>query len=61
MNDIEQWRINDYILEDFNPHIGNAEDQDSQVFEGTLEGNDLLQPVGFSTHQYGSILDLVIK
>ena len=50
MSDIQQWRINNYILGDFNLHIGNAENQDTQVFEDTLETMGLVQHESFSTH-----------
>ena len=42
--------MHNYILGDFNLHIGNAEDKDTQVCEDTLKAIDLVQHVGFSTH-----------
>ena len=60
MSDRQQQRINNYILGDFNLHISNAEDQDTQVFEDTLKAMSLVQHVGSSTHQCGNILYLVI-
>ena len=39
-----------HILGDFNLHISNAEDQDTQVFEDTLEVMGLVLHVGSSTH-----------
>ena len=60
MSDIQQQRINNYILWEFNLHICNAEDQDTQVFEDTLKAMSLVQHVGFSTHWCDNILDLVI-
>ena len=36
ISDIQWWRMNNYILGDFNLHISNAEDQDTQVSEDTL-------------------------
>ena len=60
MSDIQPWRMNNYILGDFDLHICNAEDQDTQVFKDTLKAMGLVQYVGFSTHKCGNILDLVI-
>ena len=50
MSDIQEQRMNNYILGDFNLHNRNAEDQDTQVFEDTLKAMGLVQHVGFSTH-----------
>ena len=58
--DIQQQRMNNYILGDFHLHISNAEDHDTQIFEDTLKAMGLVQHVGFSTHQCRNILDLVI-
>ena len=60
MSDIQKQRMNNYIPGDFNLHICYAEDKDTQVFEDTLEAVGLVQYVGFSTHQCGNILDLII-
>ena len=60
MSDIQQLRMNSYILGDFILHISNAEDQDIQVFEDTLKAMGLVQHVDFSTHQCGNIVDIVI-
>ena len=50
MRDIQQWRMNNYILGYFNLYISNAEDQDTQIFENTLEAMGLGQHEGFCTH-----------
>ena len=50
MSDMQQWRMNNYIPGDFNLHIGNAGDQDTQVFEYTLEAMGLVWHVDLSTH-----------
>ena len=50
MSDIQQQRMSTYILGDFNLHISNAKDQDTQVFEEILKAMGLVQHVGFSTH-----------
>ena len=42
--------MNNYILGDFNLHISNAEDQETQVFEDILKAMGLVQHVSFSTH-----------
>ena len=61
MSEIHQCRMKTYILGEFNLHIGNAGDQDTQVFENTLEAMGLVQHVDFSTHKCGNILDLVFN
>ena len=55
-----QERMKSYILGDFNLHIGNAEDQDTQVFKDTLEAVCLVLHVGFTAHWCCNILNLVI-
>ena len=45
MTDIKQRRMNNYILGDSNLHISNVKDQDTQVFEDTLEAIGLVVKV----------------
>ena len=52
--------MKNHILQEFNLHISNAEDQDTHVFDDTLEAMGLVKHVDFSTDKCGNIFNLVI-
>ena len=56
-------QTNNLFVGDFNLHVseGNNTDIDSAIFLDTWEAMSLYQHVGFSTHNQGNTLDLVIS
>ena len=46
---------------DFNLHVSNTLETDSAIFSDTIEAMGLYQHIGFSTHQAGNTLDLVLS
>ena len=52
---------NNIFIGNFNLHVSDALDTDSAIFNDTVEALGLYQYVGFSTHQSGNVLDLVLS
>ena len=52
---------NNILIGDFNLHVSDALDTDSAIFNDTIGALGLYQHVGFSTHQSGNVLDLVLS
>ena len=60
MCDLQLESKNIVILGDFNPHVNDKLDTDTQQFIDMVEASGLKQWVGFPTHGLGNTLDLII-
>ena len=52
---------NNIFIGDFNLHVSDEFDNDSAIFNDTIEAMGLIQHVGKETHKSGNTLDLVIS
>ena len=52
---------NNIFIGDFNLHVSDPNNNDSAIFNDTIEAMGLIQHVGKSTHKSGNMLDLIIS
>ena len=52
---------NNIFIGDFNLHVSNSDNNDSAIFNDTIEAMGVLQHVGKERHKSGNILDLIIS
>ena len=49
------------FIGDFNLHVSNQLDTDATILGDSIDALDLYQHVGFSTHNSGNVLDLILS